>query len=110
MSWFYLIVAGFLETCWAMGLKYTDGFRKPVPSMLVALAIVGSMYFLAIAARTIPIGTAYAFWVGIGILGSAIVGVVVFKESISIVRAIFLGLLLIAVIGLKFTSGPQPGK
>lgn len=105
MSWILLILAGLLEVCWAVGLKYTDGFRKPLPSVLVGLAIVGSMYLLAVAARTIPIGTAYAVWVGIGALGAAILGIILFKEPLSVARVVFLLLLLVAIVGLKFTSG-----
>jgi quaternary ammonium compound-resistance protein SugE len=109
MSWIALIIAGLLEACWAVGLKYTDGFRKPVPSLLVGAAMVGSLYALAVAARTIPIGTAYAIWVGVGVFGAAILGAVVFKEPFSAARAAFLVLLLIAILGLKMTSAPEPG-
>lgn len=109
MSWIILIIAGLLEVCWAVGLKYTEGFRKPLPSVLVGVAIVASMYLLAVAAKTIPIGTAYAVWVGIGALGAAILGIILFKEPASIARVFFLALLLIAIIGLKWTSGNAPG-
>lgn len=107
MSWIILIIAGLLEVCWAVGLKYTEGFRKPVPSVLVGLAIVASMYLLAVAAKTIPIGTAYAVWVGIGALGAAILGIILFKEPASVARMLFLALLLVAIIGLKWTSGSR---
>lgn len=104
MAWILLVVAGLLEVCWAVGLKYTDGFRKPVPSLLVVAAIIASMVLLASAARTLPIGTAYAVWVGIGALGAAILGVVLFAEPVTLPRIAFLAMLLIAIVGLKATS------
>ncbi|HEX7809635.1 MAG TPA: multidrug efflux SMR transporter [Thermoanaerobaculia bacterium] len=104
MAWILLFVAGLLEVCWAVGLKYTDGFRKPWPSVLVIIAIIASMGLLAHAARTLPIGTAYAVWVGIGALGAAILGVVLFAEPVTIPRIVFLLMLLVAIIGLKATS------
>jgi quaternary ammonium compound-resistance protein SugE len=104
MPWIILIAAGLLETCWAVGLKYTDGFRRPLPSILVIAAIAASMVMLSWAARTLPIGTAYAVWVGIGAFGAAILGVVLFDEPLTIARMGFLALLLIAIAGLKATS------
>ncbi|HEX9984640.1 MAG TPA: quaternary ammonium compound efflux SMR transporter SugE [Thermoanaerobaculia bacterium] len=105
MSWLILIIAGLLEVCWAVGLKYTDGFRKPVASILVVAAIAASMFLLSYAARTLPIGTAYAVWVGIGAFGAAVLGVFLFKEPVTPARIVFLVLLLISIVGLKFTSG-----
>jgi quaternary ammonium compound-resistance protein SugE len=105
VSWIYLVVAGLLEVCWAVGLKYTDGFRRPVPSILTAAAIAGSMWLLALAARTLPIGTAYAVWVGIGATGAAMLGVVLFQEPLTIARATFLALLVVSIVGLKLTAG-----
>lgn len=104
MAWILLVIAGVLEVCWAVGLKYTDGFRKPIPSVLVIIAIIASMGLLAHAARTLPIGTAYAVWVGIGALGAAILGVFLFHEPVTWPRVVFLAMLLIAIIGLKATS------
>jgi quaternary ammonium compound-resistance protein SugE len=104
LSWFALIVAGLLEVCWAVGLKYTDGFRKPLPSVLVIAAIAASMFLLSWAARTLPIGTAYAVWVGIGACGAAILGIVLFGEPVTAARVGFLVLLLVAIVGLKATS------
>ncbi len=109
MSWLLLVVAGFLEVAWALGLKYTDGFTKLVPSVLTGGAIVASMGLLAVAARSIPIGTAYAVWVGIGALGAAIGGVVLFKEPMNLGRIVFLGLLMISVVGLRLTSRGESG-
>src|SRR5947209_4731503 len=104
MAWYLLIVAGLLETGWAIGLKYTNGFTRPVASVLPGAAIVVSMVLLSIAARTIPIGTAYAVWVGIGAAGAAILGIVLLKEPASVPRLLFLGLLIVAIVGLKATS------
>jgi quaternary ammonium compound-resistance protein SugE len=104
MPWLMLVIAGLLEVCWAVGLKYTDGFRRPFPSLLVVLAIAASMLLLALAARSLPIGTAYAVWVGIGALGAAVLGVVLFHEPVTAGRAVFLCLLLVSIIGLKVTG------
>jgi quaternary ammonium compound-resistance protein SugE len=104
MAWILLGIAGLLEVCWAVGLKYTDGFRKPLASVLVIGAIIASMLLLGIAARTLPIGTAYAVWVGIGALGAAILGVVLFHEPLTWPRVTFLAMLLISIVGLKATS------
>ncbi|MBA4020217.1 MAG: quaternary ammonium compound-resistance protein SugE [Pirellula sp.] len=104
MAWWILIVAGLLETGWAVGLKYTEGFTRLVPSVLTGLAIVASMYLLSVAARTLPIGTAYAVWVGIGAAGAVVLGMVLFGESRNPARLFFLGLLLVSIVGLKFTS------
>lgn len=105
MAWIALIVAGLLESCWAVGLKYTDGFRKPVPSIIVIVGIAASMFLLGWAARTLPIGTAYAVWVGIGALGAAVGGMILFREPVTPLRVLFLVLLLVSIIGLKYTSG-----
>jgi quaternary ammonium compound-resistance protein SugE len=93
-----------LEVCWAVGLKYTDGFTRPWPTALTVSAIVASMVLLARATRDIPIGTAYAVWVGIGALGAATLGVVLFREPLTLARGVFLGLLLVSILGLKLTS------
>jgi quaternary ammonium compound-resistance protein SugE len=104
MSWVALVVAGLLEVCWAVGLKYTDGFRRPIASVLVIAAIAASMFLLSCSARTLPIGTAYAIWVGIGALGAAVLGIVLFDEPLTAACAGFLALLLVAIVGLKATS------
>lgn len=104
MSWVYLILAGLLEIVWAIGLKYTVGFTKLVPSVVTIVALIGSMLLLAMAARTLPIGTAYAVWVGIGALGASILGMVLFEEPATAARIAFLGLLLVAIVGLKLTT------
>jgi quaternary ammonium compound-resistance protein SugE len=105
MHWWLLLLAGLLEVGWAIGLKYTDGFTKPLPSVLTGAAIVGSMILLSMAARSIPIGTAYAVWTGIGVAGAATLGIVLLGEAATPGRLFFLAMLLVAVIGLKLTSG-----
>lgn len=104
MSWLLLAVAGLLETGWAIGIHYTHGFTRPIPSILTGAGIVASMLLLSIAARTIPIGTAYGVWVGIGAIGAATLGIVVLGEPASLARVAFLALMVVAIIGLKFTS------
>ena len=105
MAWFLLALAGLLEVGWAIGLKYTEGFSRLVPSLLTGSAIVASMVLLSLAARSLPIGTAYAIWVGIGALGAGVLGIVLFDEPVTAGRILFLTLLLVAVVGLKLTGG-----
>jgi quaternary ammonium compound-resistance protein SugE len=105
MAWVLLAIAGLLEVAWAIGLKYTDGFTKLWPSVLTIGAIVVSLYLLSVATRTIPIGTAYAVWVGIGAAGTAILGVAILGEPLGAVRAICLTMLLAAIVGLKLSAG-----
>lgn len=109
MAWILLFIAGLLEVAWAIGLKYTHGFTRLWPSVFTITAIGASMYLLAVAARTLPIGTAYAVWVGIGAAGTAILGVWLLKEPVSPARVVFLVLLVISIVGLKF-SMPSPGS
>lgn len=104
MSWVYLVIAGLFEVGWAIGLKYTQGFTKPVPTVLTGIAIVASMWLLALAVKTLPIGTAYAVWVGIGATGAAILGVVLFGDALTFGRSVFLLMLVVSIIGLKLTS------
>lgn len=104
MAWLTLFIAGLLEVAWAIGLKYTEGFRRPVPTVLTVLAIVASMVLLSRAARELPIGTAYGVWVGIGAFGAAVMGMILFDEPATAPRIAFLGLLLIAIVGLKATG------
>ncbi|HVU00912.1 MAG TPA: multidrug efflux SMR transporter [Polyangiaceae bacterium] len=104
MAWAYLVVAGLLEVGWAVGVKYTEGFTRLVPSALTVLALVGSILALSQAARTIPLGTAYAVWVGIGAFGTAVFGILQFGEPVTGARVAFLGLLLVSVVGLELTG------
>ena len=104
MAWVYLIVAGLLETGWAIGLKYTEGFTRPLPSVLTIAAIAASMFLLALAAKEIPIGTAYSIWVGIGAVGAVILGIILFDEPRDFARLAFVGLLIVSLVGLKLTA------
>jgi quaternary ammonium compound-resistance protein SugE len=104
VPWILLVIAGLLEAGWAIGLKYTQGFTKLVPSILTIAGIIASMYLLALAARTIPIGTAYAVWVGIGTFGAIVLGMTFLGEPVNSGRLFFLVLLMVSIIGLKFTS------
>lgn len=104
MAWFLLIIAGLLEVGWAIGLKYTEGFTKPIPSVLTILGIALSMFLLSAAARTLPIGTAYGVWVGIGAVGTATLGIVLFGEPAGWPRLLFLALMIVSLVGLKATA------
>jgi quaternary ammonium compound-resistance protein SugE len=104
MAWLLLVIAGIIEAGWAIGLKYTDGFTKLVPSVLTIAGIAASMVLLSLAARTLPIGTAYAVWVGIGAAGAVVLGILFLGEPASLLRLAFLALLLVAIIGLKLTA------
>lgn len=103
-AWITLFFAGLLEICWSIGLKYTDGFTKLIPSVFTLATLAGSMYLLAKATQTLPIGTAYAVWVGIGAVGAGVLGIFLFKEPVTVARLFFLVLLVVAILGLKFTS------
>lgn len=104
IAWIYLIIAGLFEAVWAIGLKYAEGFTKLWPSVITIVAMAISFYFLALAIKTLPVGTAYAIWTGIGAFTTAILGVVLFSEPIHFSRIFFLLLLLVSIIGLKFTA------
>jgi quaternary ammonium compound-resistance protein SugE len=104
-SWMLLVLAGLLEAAWAIGLKYTEGFTRLVPSVLTAAGIIISFIMLSKAATDLPIGTAYAVWVGIGAAGACVLGIFILGEPATPVRLFFLGLLLVSVIGLKVSSG-----
>jgi quaternary ammonium compound-resistance protein SugE len=104
MAWILLVIAGLFETGWAVGLKYTEGFTKPLPTALTIAAIVASMALLGLAVRDLPVGTAYAVWVGIGAFGTAVLGIVLFGEPATPARLFFLALLAVAIAGLKVTA------
>jgi quaternary ammonium compound-resistance protein SugE len=104
MAWVYLFIAGLLECVWGVGLKYTDGFTRLKPSVIVIGAMAASMYLFALALRTLPIGIAYAVWVSIGIIGAALAQPILFKQSLSLPQLGFLAMLLVAIVGLKMTS------
>jgi len=104
MAWGILLLAGLLEIGWAVGLKYTDGFTRPWPTMGTVAALVGSMVLLGLALRTLPLGTAYAVWTGIGTVGTAILGIVLFGEPATAVRLTCIGLIVAGIVGLKLAS------
>ena len=104
MAWIWLMIAGLFECAWAVGLKYTDGFTRPWPTLLTVAAMAVSLTLLALAMREIPIGTAYAVWTGIGAVGVAILGIVFFGESRDVVRLLSIGLIVAGIAGLKLAA------
>jgi len=104
MAWVYLGLAGVLEVVWAVALKASDGFTRWIPSVILAVGIVASFWFLSRAFRDIPMGTAYAVWTGIGAAGVAILGMVLYGEPASLARIGFLSLIVIGILGLKITA------
>ena len=104
MAWVLLLVAGLLEVGWAVGLKYTEGFTRPWPSLFTLAAMVLSVVLLGIAMKSLPVGTAYAVWVGIGAVGTAILGMVLFGEPATAGRLASLGLIVAGIVGLKMAS------
>ena len=104
MNWIYLFIAGILEVGWAIGLKYTEGWSRLVPSALTIVGMVASFYFLSLALKTLPIGTAYAVWTGIGTVGAALLGMLLFDEPREIGRILCILLIVAGIAGLKLTS------
>ena len=104
MNWIYLAIAGLLEIAWAIGLKYTEGWTRLVPSLITGALMIASFYFLSLAVKTLPIGTAYAVWTGIGTVGAAILGMILFDEPRDIVRVLCIALIIAGIAGLKITS------
>ena len=104
MAWVLLILAGLAEVVWAVGLKYADGFTKLLPSAVTIIFMVISVWLLAIALRTIPLGTGYAVWVGIGAVGTAVAGMALFGETKSVARLICIVLIVAGIVGLKLTT------
>ncbi|PXV61658.1 quaternary ammonium compound-resistance protein SugE [Dyella jiangningensis] len=105
MPWIYLVLAGLLEIVWAVGLKYTEGFTRLWPSVVTGTAMTASVVLLAMAVKTLPIGTAYAIWTGIGAVGAVILGIVLFGDSASPLRLACVGLVVLGMVGLKLTGG-----
>ncbi len=105
MSWKVLVVAGLFEVAWAIGLEYSDGFSKFWPSAGTVVALAVSMVLLAKALETLPVGTAYAVWTGIGAVGTATLGIVLFDEPAELVRVAFIGLIVVGIVGLHVSSG-----
>jgi quaternary ammonium compound-resistance protein SugE len=104
MAWVLLLIAGLLEIVWAIGLKYTEGFTRLWPSVLTLVAMTGSVVLLGIAMKSLPVGTSYAVWVGVGAVGTAILGIVLFGESANAGRLLSLGLIVAGIVGLKLAT------
>jgi len=104
MPWVLLLVAGLLEVGWAIGLKYTEGFTRPLPSALTLASMAGSIVLLGLAMKSLPVGTAYAVWVGIGAGGTAVLGMVLFHEPATAGRIASLGLIVAGIVGLKLAT------
>jgi quaternary ammonium compound-resistance protein SugE len=104
MAWTILLIAGLMEIGWAIGLKYTEGFTRLVPSVLTLLSMLGSIVLLGLALKTLPIGTAYAVWTGIGAVGTATLGIILFGEPATALRLSSIGLIVAGIIGLKLVT------
>jgi len=104
MAWLLLLIAGLLEVGWAVGLKYTEGFTRLVPSVLTLISMAASVGMLALALKTLPMGTAYAVWTGIGAVGTAILGIVLFGDPAGLARIGCIGLIVAGIVGLKLAT------
>ncbi|MGX7708029.1 quaternary ammonium compound efflux SMR transporter SugE [Methylobacterium sp. Gmos1] len=104
MTWILLLVAGLFEIGWAIGLKYSDGFTRPLPALLTGLSMVASVVLLGLALRTLPVGTAYAVWTGIGTVGTALLGIALFGEPATAARLACIGLIVAGILGLKLLA------
>jgi quaternary ammonium compound-resistance protein SugE len=105
MNWIILIIAGLFETAWAVGMKYSNGFTKLYPSLFVIVTMTISVYLLSVSLKTLPVGSAYAVWTGIGAVGTAILGIILFGESKELVRILCIFLIIAGTIGLRVFSG-----
>lgn len=105
MDWVYLLIAAFFEMGWAIGLKYTEGFTRLWPSVFTILGTIASFFFLSLAVRNLPIGTAYAVWTGIGTVGTVLFGIFILGEPRDLVRILCIMLIVAGIVGLKLTSG-----
>ncbi|WP_368487532.1 multidrug efflux SMR transporter [Clostridium sp. BJN0013] len=101
MEWIYLVTAGFFEVSWAIGLKYSQGFTKILPSILTIIGMIASFYFLSLSLKSLPLSTAYAIWTGIGTVGTVILGIILFKEPINAMRTICIVFIVLGIVGLK---------
>ena len=99
--WIFVVLAGLLETGWALGLKYSDGFTRPVPSALTIAGAIASFWLLSLAMKDLPVGTAYAVWVGIGAVGTAVAAVILFHEPVTFMRVAGIGLIIAGIVALK---------
>jgi quaternary ammonium compound-resistance protein SugE len=104
MIWLILFIAGLFEIVWAIGIKYTEGFTKPLPSALTIISMIISMGLLSYSVKHLPVGTAYAIWTGIGAVGTAIMGIILFQESKELTRLFFIFLIIVGIVGLKLVE------
>ena len=104
MAWIYLVTAGLFEIGWAIGLKYTEGFTRPLPTVLTVLSMIVSLGLLGLALKTLPVGTAYAVWTGVGTVGTALLGIWLFAEPATAIRLACIGLIVAGILGLKFAA------
>lgn len=104
MAWVYLVIAGLFEITWAIGLKYADGFTKLVPSVITIVGMILSVILLGLALRELPVGTGYAVWTGIGTVGAAILGMILFNEPATAIRLGCIALIIVGILGLKFAA------
>lgn len=104
MAWLYVLIAGIFEVIWATALKYSDGFKVLWPSIVTVVGMIISFYLLSLAMKTLPLGTVYGVWTGIGVLGAVILGIIMFGESVTLLRLIFIACILVGIIGLKLTT------
>ena len=109
MAWVYLFLAGLLEIVWALGLKYTDGFTRPLPTAITVVAMLGSIGLLGLALKSLPLGTAYAIWTGIGTVGTVIAGILFLGETASALRLACVGLIVAGIVGLKLLHSGAGG-
>lgn len=104
MAWIYLFIAGLFEVVWALSMKLSEGFTKPIPSTVTIVFMLASFGFLAAALRQLPIGTAYAVWTGIGVVGTSIIGIVVFREPVGVAKIVCIHLIVLGIVGLKLLA------
>ncbi|HMO29173.1 quaternary ammonium compound efflux SMR transporter SugE [Enterovirga sp.] len=104
MTWLILFIAGLFEVGWAIGLKYTEGFTRPLPTILTLVSMAASVVLLGVALRTLPVGTGYAVWTGIGTVGTAILGIALFGDPATLARLACIGLILAGIVGLKIAG------
>ena len=104
MAWILLVVAGLLEVVWAIGLKYTDGFTKTLPTTVTIAAMIASVWLLGVAMKSLPVGTAYSVWVGVGAVGTAVLGIILFREPANAARLVSIGLIVAGIVGLKLAT------
>ena len=104
MAWLYLVLAGLCEIGWSVGLKYTEGFSRPLPTILTVISMIVSLGLLGLALRGLPLGTAYAIWTGIGTVGTVIAGTILFGDSVTVIRVACIALIVAGMVGLKVTT------